>query len=302
MSTQIPTWYSKQYEVAVQELVQQKGSRTRNAVTIRTGLIGESVFINQRGKATSSIKTGRHQPIVFSDTPHARRRITSVFRDTYDAIDTDDELKIFMANPTGEIAKAQSDELGRQIDSLVFEAASGTAFTGVDGATAVVLPSTQKVAVDYVEAGAATNTNLTLAKLRRTAEILSANEVDLEDRFGALNASMSHSLLFDNKLTSHDFNIVQPLVEGKVVKFMGFTLIPSERLLGTSTSRKAIFWQRAGLSLGVWKDITALIDPRVDLRGRPMQVGTCFQMGAVRMQEEQVVEVACDETAGLVTT
>lgn len=302
MSTQIPTSFVKMYEAAVQHLVQQKESRTRNAVTIRSGLVGESVFIDQIGKASTSVKTGRHEPIVFSDTPHARRRLTSTFRDTAAALDSDDKLKVFLANPTGEYAVAQSRALGRDLDSLVIDAASGTAFTGVDGATAVVLPASQKVAVNYVEAGAAANTNLTLGKMRRTASILGSNEVDLDGRFGLINSSMLHSLLFDNKLASHDFNALQPLVSGQVVRFMGFTLIPSERLLGTNTSRKAIFWQRDGLSLGIWKDITTMIDTRVDLRARPMQVYTCFMMGATRMQEEQVVEVACDETAGLVTT
>lgn len=302
MSVEITTAFVKQFEAAVMHLVEQKMSRLRKAVSMRAGLVGESAFVEQLGSASSQVKTARHTPIIFSDTPHRRRRITSIFRDSADAIDGDDKLKILIANPSGEYAVAQARELGRQMDDILITGLSGTSFTGVDGATAVVLPATQKVAVNFAEVGAPGNSNMTLGKLRQVAEILTANEVDDEDRWGALNASMVHSLLFDKQLTSIDQNIVRPLTTGKIVDFMGFTLIPSQRLLGTNVTRKALFWHRDGIALGVWQDIQSNIDQRIDLRARPTQIYTSFQIGSTRLQEKMVVEVACDETADLTTT
>ena len=45
MSTQITTAFVKQFDTNVQLLVQQMGSRTRNAVTLESGKVGEEVFM-----------------------------------------------------------------------------------------------------------------------------------------------------------------------------------------------------------------------------------------------------------------
>ena len=45
MSTQITTAFVKQYTDNVMLLVQQQGSRLRNAVRLETGKVGEEVFM-----------------------------------------------------------------------------------------------------------------------------------------------------------------------------------------------------------------------------------------------------------------
>ena len=303
MSTQIPTSFVQQYSSAVRHLVQQRMSRLRGFVDVRTGLTGESAFFEQIGEVTSSKKTGRHQPIEFSDTPHKRRMVTSETYDTADAIDNDDRLRMLIADPAGEYARAQAKQMGRDVDDILITAATGPAQTGKTGSTTVNLPASQKIDVNYVEAGSPANSNLTVGKLRRAKAILLGNEVDEDNLFMAVSSSQLHSLLFDNKLTSADFNTVRALVNGEIDTFMGFRFVRSERLQRDSSDHRRVFaWAREGIALGVWQDVTTRIDPRVDLRTHPMQVYTWMDMGATRMEEKQVVEIACDESADLVST
>ena len=59
--------------------------------------------------------------------------------------------------------------------------------------------------------------------------------------------------------------------------------------------RKWFAWAEDCLTLGIGKDISARIDERAD-KGYATQVYYCMSIGSVRMEEDKVVQIFCDET------
>jgi hypothetical protein len=172
------------------------------------------------------------------------------------------------------------------MDDEIISALGGSSLTGEDGTTSVALPAGQKVA--------AAATNLTVAKLRASKLKLDAAEVDeMVPRYFVASAAALDNLLSDTNVTSADYNTVKALVKGEVDTFMGFKFVRSQRLL-TDGSGDRLCYAYAGtaIGLGVPKDISVDIGPRRDKRNA-MQVYAVMSLGGVRIEDEQVVEVAC---------
>jgi len=168
----------------------------------------------------------------------------------------------------------------------------------VDGTTAVDVPSTQKVAVDYVQSGSAANSGLTLAKLAKAKYILDKNEVDAEGRYFVHSAKQLNDLLVNViEIKSSDYNNVKSLVDGKVNMFLGFEFVMTELLtLDTSTDvRTCIAYQKDGLALGIGMEKSAKIDI-LATQNHSVQIRTVLMIGATRKEEERVVLVYTDES------
>lgn len=310
MSTQITTSFVKQYGANVFHLSQQKGSVLRNAVRVES-VVGDSRFFDRIGKAVAALRTNRHADTPQMDTPHTRRMVTLADYEYADLVDDQDKIRT-LNDPTNEYSVAAQWALGRAMDDLLVDAASGSAYGGVAGASAVVLPTTQKLTSVASAAGAALN----VQALRRTAKIMDANDVDpSEARFFAFNAYQKESLLSATEVTSADFNSVKALVMGDINTFMGFKFLRTELLndrsgaLSFDTSAgtvgsgggdadgydQCIAWAKSGLLLALGADIKAQIAPRAD-KSFSTQVYASMTIGATRMEEEKVVEILCKDT------
>ena len=85
------------------------------------------------------------------------------------------------------------------------------------------------------------------------------------------------------------------LVQGEINTFLGFEFITSNRVLtNSSDQRRVIAWAEDGITLGVGKDLMTQITERAD-KSYSTQVYVCAQFGAVRMEEEKVVQILCSE-------
>jgi hypothetical protein len=84
------------------------------------------------------------------------------------------------------------------------------------------------------------------------------------------------------------------LVQGDINTFVGFEFIVSNRLSDDGTSRLCYAWAQDGCKLAVGKDVMARIDERSD-KSYSTQVYYCATFGATRMEEDKVVEIACNE-------
>ncbi len=289
MSTQITTAMVKQYGGNVTFLSQQKGSRLRKCVDVETGLRGKEAFFDQIGVADDpGTITSRHQDTQYTDTPHARRRVTFIPKYYADLIDDPDKVRTLI-DPQNPYAQAAVWTLGRAMDDVIIAAANGTAYTGVDGGTSVALPTAQKVAV--------ASAGLTIAKLRSAKEILDAAETDPEEeRFIWYSAKQQTDLLATTEVTSSDYNTVKALVQGEINTFMGFTFVRTERLgLVTTSTRAVIAMIKSGVKLGILEDIMHEIT-RMPTKHYSTQVYSRMDIGATRMEEEKVVEIACLES------
>lgn len=285
MSVEITTAFVEQYSANVQLLSQQKGSRLRGAV--RNEVVrGKTGYFEQIGSTAAQKRTSRHSDTPRMDTPHAKRQVTLYDYDWADLIDNEDRVRMLI-DPTSSYAIAGAFAMGRAMDDEIITAALGTAKTGVSGATSTTLPSSQKIASG--------STAMSLAKLLSAKEILDSNDVD-EDipRFIALSAGQVTDLLNTTEVKSSDYNTVKALAQGQVDTFMGFRFIRTERLNTASSERLCIAWAGDGILLALGTDINADIGPRRD-KNNSIQVFFSMTIGATRMEEKKVVQIACTE-------
>jgi len=311
MSTQITTAFTKHYSDNVSLLVQQQGSRLRNACRLETGKRGEEVFMERIGSTDAQVVTSRHADSPLIDTPHDRRRVVPTSYDWGDMVDDADKVRMLI-DPTSPYAVNAAYAMGRAIDSKVITEALGTASTGKTGSGSQTLPSSQKVAVDFhTYDGATGDVGLSVGKLLEARRILGAGEADDYDMGGrpnlflVANSLQLAKLLADSSFASAsaaggvsaasaDYNSVRALVSGEINTFMGFQFIRSELITTDSNSdHQVIAFHRDGLGLCIWDDIRARITERADKRFSTY-VYFSMTVGAVRLEEERVVEIACD--------
>ena len=286
MSTQITTAFVNQFSANVQMLSQQMGSLLRNAVDTES-VNGEKAFFDQVGQAAAVLRTSRHQDTPLVETPHTRRMVTMADYEYADLIDDSDKVRL-LVDPTSTYSRAAAAAMGRAMDDVIITAALGSSQTGKDGSTTTALPAGQKIA--HGSAG------LTIAKLVSAKELLDAASVDPSiPRHIIVSPKQVSDLLNNTTVTSSDFNTVKALAQGEINSFVGFNFIVSNRLNTDSNSdRQVIAFAQDGMKLAVGKEPAARIDERAD-KSYSTQVYYCQTIGATRMEEEKVVEIACNE-------
>jgi hypothetical protein len=301
MSVQITTAMVEMFKNNVYHLSQQKGSRLRMAVEIEQ-VTGKNKYIDQLGSVSARQRTSRHSDTPRMDTPHSRRRLSLADYDWADLVD-DEDLVRTLIDPSSKYAEAAVMAMGRAIDDVIIAAADGTSYTGEAGGTSTAYDTGMTVGIQTVWPGVtAADTGLNVAKLITANRLLGQNDVDAdEEKFCIANARQISSLLKDEKLSSHDYNVVKPLVEGTVSKYMGFTIIPCNRIgLDSNSDDKVLFWAKRGIALGVGREINTKIDPRPD-KNYATQVFASMTIGATRLEEARVGIILCDPGASPTT-
>lgn len=287
MSEEITRAFVEQYASNFMILSQQKGSRFEAAVDVDHDIVGASKTVERIGAKNAFKIDTRHADTRYSDTPHTRRWLDLEDWADADLIDELDKVRMLI-DPTSPYVMALVMSLNRAKDDVIIEALTGTARASTESGGNIVLPSTQKIAV-----GAA---GLTVDKLIAAKQILDENEVDEEEeRFIATSSQQISNLLTDPEVTSSDFVTVKALLEGKINQYMGLTFIRSERLNKVTNDRFCPVWAKTGLKLGIGRDIVNTID-RLPTKNNSTQVYASMSLGAVRTEEERVVEIACLET------
>ena len=286
MSTQITTAFVNQFSANIQMLSQQMGSILRAAVDVES-VNGEKAFFDQVGEAAAVLRTSRHADTPLIDTPHSRRMVTMSDYEYADLIDDQDKVRL-LVDPTSTYSRAAAAAMGRAMDDVIISAALGTAQTGKDGATSTALPSAQKIAVAA--------SGLTIAKLVSAKEILDSGNVDPSiPRHIVVSPKQVSDLLNNTTVTSSDYNTVKALAMGEINTFVGFQFHVSNRLnTDGSGDRQVIAFASDGIKLAVGKEPAARIDERAD-KSYATQVYYCQSIGATRMEESKVVEIACSE-------
>tara|TARA_Y100000768_G_scaffold211455_1_gene159303 strand:- start:2290 stop:3150 length:861 start_codon:yes stop_codon:yes gene_type:complete len=286
MSVQITTAFVEQYKSNVFHLAQQKGSKLRDAVRTES-IVGKSHFFERIGSTAAVKRTSRHADTPRVDTPHSRRKVTMDDYDWADLIDDSDKVRLLIS-PQSEYAKAGAYAMGRTMDDVIIAAATGNAFGGVSGGSTIALPAGQKIAHG--------STGLTIAKLITAKEKLDAANVDPDEaRVLVCSAKQISDLLGTTQITSADFNSVKALVQGDIDTFMGFKFIRSERLgLDGNNNRQVLAFTNTSMGLALGKDIQTKISERAD-KNYSTQVYLCMTIGATRVEDEKVIEIACTE-------
>lgn len=280
--------YAEGYRNLIHDMAEQSGSRLRSAVRVETRQFNVDYF-ERLGPAVSTKKTSR-----FADSPttlmdHSRRMVTYDDYQFYPMLDKQEDQRM-LVDPKSKYVQRGISTKGRDFDTVAVTAMLGTAQAGQKGATAVTLPSAQTIV--HGSAG------LTKAKLIEAREILGAADVDqmeASDFYIALTQFQISDILNDTTLTSGDYNNALLLVQGKIDFFMGFKFIKLSTgiLPKASTTRSILAWEKTGCLVSEGDD-RARIAERDDKSGA-WQLQSDYALGAVRMEEQRIVEIECTE-------
>lgn len=293
MPDAITTAFVNDYKATIDLLLQQSGSRFRNAVTTDsyTGKGGKAV--EQFGPATAQKKTGRHSDTPLLDVPQDARWVFPEDYEWASLIDNQDKLRMIV-DPTNAYAVNGANAMARAMDDEIISAFFANALTGENGTTSTAYGSASyQVGVDV----GGTASSLNIAKLQSALQkLMLANKGELmEPAYVAISSYEHDALLKEIQVTNSDYNGGAPiLVDGRITRFMGFNFIVTERLNISSGNRLIPAWVKSGVHLGIWDDINAQISVRAD-KSYANQVYLAGTFGATRLMEGKVIQILCDD-------
>lgn len=292
MSVNIPTHFVQQYSTNINLLLQQKGSKLRNAVMTGSHVGKQASPVDQIGKVEMQPVTSRFAAMGRVDAPTDRRWVFPNDFDLPQLIDDFDKLRL-ITDPESAYVMNAVMAAGRQHDKLIINAFTSAAKTGESGSTSTSFTSGNEV--DVATGGA--NSKLNVAKIKGVKELMMANEVDfdMEEAFIGITAADHASLLNEIQVISSDFNGGAPVLrDGKIDSFLGFKFIHTElietELAGTNEVTLPV-WVKSGMYLGQWADIQNSVSQRNDLQGEPWQLYTTMTAGATRLEEDKVYAI-----------
>jgi len=276
MSDTIDQAFITQFEDEVHLAYQQFGSKLRNTVRLKTGVTGNTVTFQIYGEGVATTKS-RNGDVVPMNAAHTNASAT--MEDWYapDYVDSLDELKINIDERQA-AARSGAGALGRKVDSQIIAAAR------------LSLPSGQKIA--HGSAG------LTKAKILSAFELL--NNADVPDdglRTFVVGAHQWNELLNIAEFKSSDYvGDAYPWAKGTEVKrWMNALWVMSTRLVLSSGYRYCLLYHRSALGLGEGQAIKTMID-WVPTKAAYL-VDSMMSGGVIRIDDEGVVEIACDDDA-----
>lgn len=308
----VPVHYVNAFNSNVWHLSQQKASRL--AGLVRTEIQkAEKEFWDYYDLADEPTeRVSKYADVVPSETSRGRRMVTFKNYEKTEFFDHLDKLKM-IHDPQGPVSQAFQSSFGRKMDRILLEAALGTAYSGKEGATPVVLPTSQKlVAFD----GATTSgVGLNIKTLRAIKKKFNQNEVE-GDITLIVTAEEIDSLLATTEVTNSDYNTVKALVAGAVDSFVGIRFVRTELVerpaanvtytvtngaygAGTGTvtaakGRRCVAFVKQGLLLAKAEDMSSTISVRND-KGDVIQLFSKMSIGATRLEEKCVMEVVTSE-------
>ena len=288
MTVTIDSSFVNQYSGNIHLLLEQRTSKTRG-IFREEEKRGEKHFFDRLGKFTASKITSRLEPTILQDASHSRRMCTVDTYQSSTSLDSVDKLKLLI-DPSSEYSQEVAASLARVFDDVVIDALIGTASTGKDGSGTQALPSGQKIA--HGSAG------LTAAKIDSALELLQAAEVDLDmtQVFMLLPPSAMTDLIQDSgsKLTSFDFQGDKFfLKDGKGLAYRGVKFIVSNMIpaITAGSVYRAILFTDKAVKIAIGRQLDVKAAERPDLNFA-LQISSYMAVGAVRMEDEQVVEIA----------
>ena len=291
MSTEVNKAFAQKFRDTFIHLVQQKGSRLRDFVRVNTDVVGKYDHFDRIGSTSAQKITSRHSDTPLISTPHSRRRVAMDDYNWADLIDKADKVRM-LADPSSDYMKAGVWAMGRQMDDIIIAAMSGNAVSidEDDASSNVALPAAQKIAVSGT-------TDMNITKLRQAKKILDASDVDPDlPRHIVMKSNQFYDLLGDTQIQSSDYNTVKALVAGEIDTFMGFKFHRSERLATDgSGDTLCLAWIPDGIGLSMGMDVKTEISERSD-KNYSTQVYAQMCLGAVRIEDEKIVEIACTDS------
>lgn len=275
MSTSIANSFVAMYVADVHQAYQQRGSKLRNTVRLKTGVTGATAVFQKNGKGSAGKKT-RHGNVPLMNIDHTS--VTATLEDWYgaDYVDRLDELK----TNTDErlvVANAGAYALGRKIDELILARMAGTG--------------------SVVAAG---GKGLTKAKILEAFALLNSKDVpDDGSRFAVVGAHQWNELLDISEFKSADFaGDRYPWLKGTESRtWLGITWMFHTGLPLASGTRKCFLYHRSAVGLAEAQNVKVFTDWVPEKAAH--LVDHMLSAGACLIDEDGVVQIDCDDAAAL---
>jgi hypothetical protein len=282
--------------------LQQRGSRLRQTVTSEV-MKGQKAHFDKVGRATSYKKTTRNQKKTYQESSFERRPVTFTTLSSDIVLDKVDLMDL-IGDPTSDYVRNMIFEHGRQEDDIIIDALGGSVDVVTNGSTSsTALPSGSKIAVNshlYDSAGGTNDIGLTEFKLKHALKLLQEDEVDVtrETIYCVANANQLSGLKMVTEIVSSDFRSNKSL-EGpgidSISGYLGIVFIQHEDLGTDSNSDELVYvFPQSAVKLGIRQDVQVQIAPDTTLVGNPDTLSVTQSIGATRMYEEKVIQIACD--------
>lgn len=272
------------YNAILHHLSEQEGAKLKGlfAEEVKTG---EKHFFDRIGSKAVSEISSLGSPIVQTDSGFTRRMCTVA--DFYDSeLVSDIEKMQLLVDPTNPIVRAMKNAHDRNYDDVVIAALLGTAATGKTGSGSEVFDTDNVIAHG--------STGLTLAKFLQGLRIFEEYDVDTDrnDIYCLLSPKGKEDLLAITNYISTDFQLAPTLAGRMLPTFRGVKFVTTNRIPNIDGSNfRAIMCTGDSLRIAKHSEPTVSIDKRVDLVNHPFQIYTGSSIGAVRMEENLVVDI-----------
>lgn len=280
MTTQASTNFITSFDTLVKKQYQGK-MQLKDAVRVKSGVKGSTheFPIMNRGAATPRI------PLTDVSVMNVGHNKATATISDWNAADYSDvyDLQKLNFDERQELVDTATMAIGRRLDQLILDAlAAGASATQVG-----------------VSVGGA-NSGFNLAKVLRTKRLMdSANVPDDGNRHMAIHAIALEQALAETDITSRDFNILMPLMNGQLTTYAGFKFhIFGSRdeggLVLSTNTRNNFAWHKDAVGLAIG------IDMRTEVNYIPEKTSTLvnaiFSAGSVVIDSEGAYDVLTYET------
>ncbi len=272
MSTTIEQSFIKHFQAEVHMEYQRMGSKLRNTVRSKNGIVGASTTFQKVGKGTASTKA-RHGMVPVMNLDH--EPVECMLQDYYagDWVDSLDEIKT-SNNERQIVARAGAYALGRKTDELVIErlnASTNYAGAGTDG--------------------------LTKDKVLTAFELLGAADVpDDGERHAIIGWKQWTDLLKIPEFSDMDFvgSEELPWKGTQAKRWLGTLWIPHSGLTKTGNIRYCYWYHRSAVGHAVGHDVQTDVTWHGDRASH--FINNMMSQGACLIDPTGVVSMRCMES------
>jgi hypothetical protein len=291
----IPDEFRTEYHTNLEHEVQQVVSRFQGRGIKMETFDGKEATFGSLEPRSFQRRSGRLQQSAPTEAElHQRKMVKVPYFDQAIFDKWDDEFLGKLKLPDSETIQAQKYAYNRLIDTEVCVAASAIVYGGDDGVTAIEMPTSQQVAVDFD-----TYTGMSPGKLVKAMQIFEENDYDHmeKDIYLAMTPAEKRQLYSYIESGTNDTwaEMIAAWVKGTEKKLFGFTPFISNRLeRAASTNIDTCFAYVA--NEGIYME-PGMLDVKMDVlptQQHALQISAYATLGFMRRQEKAVVQIFCD--------
>lgn len=293
--------YRREFSNNLEHEIQQELSLLSNRVKIES-FTGKQKVYNSLEASEWRRRTGRLQLSAPTEAEFHNRVMTKIeFYDQRIFDRSDDEFLGDLSLPDSEVIQGMRMKYGELLDVEICKQARATVYGGEEPyTTAITMPSSQQVAVDYVnEVATPANGDLTPHKILKACSIFEGNNIDplREEIILVMDPTAKLALMQYVEDSPNDVwaTMVSAWLEGKDKKLFNMTPVVSNNV---ETVSNVAYCFAYSAKRGIYMAPGSL-DIKMDIlptQQHALQISAYANLGFMRRFEKGVVQILCDRS------